>query len=113
MRPHCFRPPKPFWKKAVYSGSSAARHKRTNFTNAPLNVDWVLEAIGEVPKLEDVSGAKVCVPSFDLEFHLFHQTPVENPNGTVSPEGKELRRGRDRFGVLEEEDDGPPRKREG
>lgn len=74
VQPHCFHPPKPFWKKTVYSGSSAARHKRTNFTNAPLNIDWILEAIGEVPKLEDVSSDKVYVPSFDLVFRLFHQT---------------------------------------
>ncbi len=47
---------KPFWKKAPYSGSSASRHKRTKFTNAPLNFDWMLDAIGEVPKLADVSG---------------------------------------------------------
>jgi hypothetical protein len=52
---------RPFWKKAAYSGSSALRHKREKFTNAPLSIDWVLEAIGEVPKLADVSSVE-CVP---------------------------------------------------
>jgi hypothetical protein len=47
---------RPFWKKVAYSGSSAARHKRERFTNAPLSIDWVLEAIGKVPKLADVSS---------------------------------------------------------
>lgn len=51
---------RPFWKKVAYSGSSAARHGREKFTNAPLSVDWVLEAIGEVPKLADVSSVE-CV----------------------------------------------------
>jgi hypothetical protein len=51
---------RPFWKKVAYSGSSAARHGREKFTNAPLSIDWVLEAIGEVPKLADVSSVE-CV----------------------------------------------------
>jgi hypothetical protein len=59
---------RPFWKKAPYSGSSAAKHKRANFTNAPLNIDWVIEAIGEVPKLADVS-IDGCVSL--IEFGLF------------------------------------------
>jgi len=65
---------KPFWKKVAYSGSSAARHTREKFTNAPLSIDLVLEAIGEVPKLADVSSVE-CVPPevlFSLAFSNSH-----------------------------------------
>ena len=55
---------KPYWKRCVYSGSSATRHKRTVFSSLPLGPDslsngkschlgWVLDALQQVPKLQD------------------------------------------------------------
>ncbi|KAL7551491.1 hypothetical protein ACHAWF_014674 [Thalassiosira exigua] len=44
---------KPYWKRVIYSGSSAARHKRTVFSNEPLNASWVADALGEVPPLKE------------------------------------------------------------
>ena len=47
-----FAPVKPYWKRSVYSGSSAVKHKRTIFSNNPLNMEWINDALDEVPKLE-------------------------------------------------------------
>lgn len=54
---------KPYWKKSVYSGSSAMRHKRTVFSNLPLGpnsqnregcqLGWILDALEGIPDLED------------------------------------------------------------
>ena len=52
---NCLFRVKPYWKRCVYSGSSATRHKRTIFSNMPLNMEWVLDALDQVPKLQDVS----------------------------------------------------------
>ena len=69
---NCLFRVKPYWKRCVYSGSSATRHKRTIFSNMPLNMEWVLDALDQVPKLQDVSLCYVlcyilCAvfPSFD------------------------------------------------
>lgn len=40
---------KPYWKRCVYSGSSAARHKRTIFSNVPLNIEWIMDGLAQVP----------------------------------------------------------------
>ena len=46
---------KPYWKRCVYSGASATRHQRLAFTNEPINTEWLLDALDQVPKLHDVS----------------------------------------------------------
>ena len=46
---------KPYWKRCVYSGASATRHQRLAFTNEPINSEWLLDALDQVPKLQDVS----------------------------------------------------------
>ncbi|KAL7524624.1 hypothetical protein ACHAXR_000654, partial [Thalassiosira sp. AJA248-18] len=53
---------KPYWKKCVYSGSAAIRHKRTMFSNLPLNMGWIVDALGEVPPLK---GYPIKAKNFD------------------------------------------------
>ena len=42
---------KPFWRKAAYSDSSAFRHDRNEFTNVPVNSQWLRDALTAVPAL--------------------------------------------------------------
>lgn len=37
----------------MYSGSSASKYRRIAFSNTPLNIEWVLDALDQVPKLQD------------------------------------------------------------
>ena len=43
---------KSYWKRSIYSGSSAARHKRTTFSNLPLNLGWIVDGLKQVPQIE-------------------------------------------------------------
>mmetsp|Transcript_16346 Transcript_16346/g.36088 ORF Transcript_16346/g.36088 Transcript_16346/m.36088 type:complete len:294 (+) Transcript_16346:120-1001(+) len=43
---------KPFWRKAAYSESSAFRHNRDEFTNVPVNSQWLRDALLAVPAIE-------------------------------------------------------------
>ncbi|KAL9183133.1 hypothetical protein ACHAXT_004920 [Thalassiosira profunda] len=83
---------KPYWKKCVYSGSSAARHKRTVFSSSPLNMEWIADALGQVPPLKEYPlkandyNADTMV---DLQHYLRQRKLVEmqqqNANRAMAP----------------------------